>query len=387
MPGLPGGVFNQSKFEFPVSVSRRRSIQARVFWSSIDAILLNSLSSNCLRMGGIDELFYFGTRSMAIEVVLDTYCYGDLKYRIELRKKDSELFVFREKLGVDEEDSLYFEASEMEDSGLVVQASFVLDERDARKPTAFPNKPVIGQFFTGTNRTLPPLRGPYRYLIGLTLEFLSTLKFYSFSTPFLTEPSFSDQISLGAFGTNLPSTLSKIWETQENRDEIRSWLSELIPIQLENLSFPKGPDGRQYLVLHESPSQQYSAKSVSDGTLRFLAILAALYTERPSIAVFEDIEIGVHPTRIHTLVELLTSRARKKSAHQVIITTHSPLFVHYLGLESLDGAILIFRNDSGASAASPLTSLPHLQESLGSADAGALFTTGWMEMAAESMEA
>ena len=75
------------------------------------------------------------------------------------------------------------------------------------------------------------------------------------------------------------------------------------------------------------------------------------------------------------------------NAHQVIITTHSPLFVHYLGLESLDGAILIFRNDSGASAASPLTSLPHLQESLGSADAGALFTTGWMEMAAESMEA
>ncbi|KYC35817.1 hypothetical protein WA1_05845 [Scytonema hofmannii PCC 7110] len=60
-------------------------------------------------------------------------------------------------------------------------------------------------------------------------------------------------------------------------------------------------------MLTSQPSEHHIPTfDISDGTLRILAFLTALYQENtPSIICFEEIENGVHPWLLHKMVELL----------------------------------------------------------------------------------
>mgnify|MGYP001626257531 CR=1 FL=1 len=71
----------------------------------------------------------------------------------------------------------------------------------------------------------------------------------------------------------------------------------------------------------------------SDGTLRLLALLTAMYQQPPlSMLVIEEPELTVHPEALALLVDLLVER----SAHQqVLITTHSPDLLNRLPAETL----------------------------------------------------
>ncbi|MDI9349013.1 MAG: AAA family ATPase [Candidatus Symbiobacter sp.] len=68
-----------------------------------------------------------------------------------------------------------------------------------------------------------------------------------------------------------------------------------------------------------------SAFRMSDGTLRFLAILAAIHChDAPSILAIEEPEIGLHPDAIICLAELLVEASKKM---QIFITTHSEVLL------------------------------------------------------------
>lgn len=73
----------------------------------------------------------------------------------------------------------------------------------------------------------------------------------------------------------------------------------------------------------------FSSRIVSEGTLRVLAL--ACVATNPwggSLVAFEEPENGVHPRRIELIAELLVSMATGPStSRQVVITTHSPIFV------------------------------------------------------------
>jgi predicted ATPase len=76
------------------------------------------------------------------------------------------------------------------------------------------------------------------------------------------------------------------------------------------------------------------ASDISDGTLRILAFLTALYQENtPSIICFEEIENGVHPWLLHKMMELLkivSTEGINGNPVQVLITTHSPVLLNYV---------------------------------------------------------
>ena len=59
----------------------------------------------------------------------------------------------------------------------------------------------------------------------------------------------------------------------------------------------------------EGGCQSYSA---SDGTLRFLAILAALLGTDPArLYFFEEIDNGIHPSRLRLLLDLIERTDRE----------------------------------------------------------------------------
>ncbi|MEU6711902.1 AAA family ATPase [Nonomuraea sp. NPDC046802] len=71
----------------------------------------------------------------------------------------------------------------------------------------------------------------------------------------------------------------------------------------------------------------------SDGTLRVLALLAALYDQSSSgLLMVEEIENGLHPSRLGRLLERIAQRVgvSGRSWRQVILTTHSPVAVSTL---------------------------------------------------------
>jgi predicted ATPase len=76
------------------------------------------------------------------------------------------------------------------------------------------------------------------------------------------------------------------------------------------------------------------ASDISDGTMRILAFLTALYQENtPSIICFEELENGVHPWLLNKMMELLkivSTEGITGKPVQVLITTHSPLLLNYV---------------------------------------------------------
>lgn len=67
------------------------------------------------------------------------------------------------------------------------------------------------------------------------------------------------------------------------------------------------------------------ASRVSDGTLRFLALLTILCDpEPPGLICLEEPELGMHPDVIPTIADLLKEASQRT---QLIVTTHSPMLV------------------------------------------------------------
>ena len=121
---------------------------------------------------------------------------------------------------------------------------------------------------------------------------------------------------------------------------------------------------------------------LSDGTLRFAALTAAFFqADMPDAIIIEEIENGIHPTRLRLLVELLKSQSAESSP-QVFATTHSPVVLAWL--DESDYATTFFckrDEETGASIIRPLSEIPRLIELVKKYPLGDLFTEGWMETA------
>ena len=117
-------------------------------------------------------------------------------------------------------------------------------------------------------------------------------------------------------------------------DELEERLTRLVP-NIQRIALPRANNQTFLLELIDKYSQHHiPASDISDGTLRILAFLTALYQEdTPSIICFEEIENGVHPWLLHKMMELLKTVSTEGITGkpvQVLITTHSPVLLNYV---------------------------------------------------------
>lgn len=95
---------------------------------------------------------------------------------------------------------------------------------------------------------------------------------------------------------------------------------------------------------------EIDARAMSDGTLRFIAIIVALLTrDADSLIVIEEIDNGLHPSRAGELVYALTEIATSRD-FDVLCTTHNPVLIDALGTEVLDSVSCVYRAGSHGSA-------------------------------------
>ena len=213
----------------------------------------------------------------------------------------------------------------------------------------------------------------------LVLELLR-MRFLELSPGEMREPSIPGSTQLGDSGSNLAPVLEEIHRDPERKNVLLSWLQELTPMDVTDLRFPSDPSGRVHLRIQESNGREVSAYSASDGTLRFLGILAALLSEENACLYFlEEIDSGIHPARLHLLLDLI-ERQTAKGKIQVIATTHSPDVLNLINDTTFENTSVVYRDEDSADAViRRVAELPNAKELRKSQGLGRLHAGGWME--------
>ncbi|MEO5337808.1 MAG: AAA family ATPase [Magnetospirillum sp. WYHS-4] len=135
---------------------------------------------------------------------------------------------------------------------------------------------------------------------------LGSMRFLDLNPEAMRRPSLPGQTILGDRGENLASVLHAICQDETSKATLLDWVRELTPMDAADFEFPADPTGRIMLMLVERSGRKITAYSASDGTLRFLAIIAALLGPHPaSFYFFEEIDNGIHPARLHLLLQLI----------------------------------------------------------------------------------
>jgi predicted ATPase len=121
---------------------------------------------------------------------------------------------------------------------------------------------------------------------------------------------------------NLGLILNKLSNIPEARDTILDALNALYPTIT---GFGVNIDGGSVQVFLHEGRFSMPATRLSDGTLRYLCLLAILcHPKPPPLICIEEPELGIHPDALGKLAELMKSAAKRT---QLVITTHSDLLV------------------------------------------------------------
>jgi predicted ATPase len=157
-------------------------------------------------------------------------------------------------------------------------------------------------------------------------DFLTRMSFYSIVPSELRKPQSPDAGDvLRRDGSNAAAVLKRIEDESPDRyQRVCELLSAAVPGisgtghrsvgQFETVEF------RQDVGLKHP--WKFAALNVSDGTLRMLGLLLAVYQPGPATVLgIEEPEATVHPAVAEQIVEVLRDATRLR---QVIVTTHSP---------------------------------------------------------------
>lgn len=185
---------------------------------------------------------------------------------------------------------------------------------------------------------------------------------------------------MGERGENFAALIRVIADEPRTKEAYLTWLRQLRPDSVDDVGIIAGALQEPMFVLHEN-GRAFPAPVLSDGTLRFAAITAALFQpDMPSMMMIEELENGIHPDRLRLLLELLRSRANFERP-QLMATTHSPTVLSWLTDNDHSTTFFCKRDDDGASRICPLASIPHFREVAEKQPLADLLTEGWLEAA------
>jgi predicted ATPase len=128
-------------------------------------------------------------------------------------------------------------------------------------------------------------------------------------------------------GENLVAVLHTLYTEDRNfRNELNSAMRAAFSDSFEELIFPPAADQRvQLRVNWKHLKRSQPSAMLSDGTLRFLYLMAILANpEPPALIAIEEPEVGLHPSMFPIIAEYAVQASKRT---QVIFTTHSADFL------------------------------------------------------------
>lgn len=266
------------------------------FFKLVNNIYEQRLQQYSLK-SGIDNLLYYGRKNTkAIKGYLD---FGNNAYSFELEySDDGSLFISRE-------ESIYFQAQN--------NPSFLVS-----------NAKESSIKVSNTKRN--------HYL----REQLESYKIYHFhdtssSAPLRSMANTNDNRSLKEDGGNLPAYLYFLQKIHPlNFKRIEKIIQSVVPF-FDRFRLSPAFLNEDKILLEwqekEHPETYFNANHLSDGSLRFIALVTLLMQPKlPKVIIMDEPELGLHPTAINKLSGLIKSAATKDC--QIIVSTQSVTLIN-----------------------------------------------------------
>lgn len=184
-------------------------------------------------------------------------------------------------------------------------------------------------------------------------------------------------------GRNLSSVLYDLCEVQGRKEQVLAFIRQLPEQDIHDIRFLETPRSEVMVQLTETFAGQrrdHDAPVLSDGTLRVLAVAAALLSApEGALVVIEEIDNGVHPSRAGSLLNNIQEVAQERGL-RVLLTSHNPALLDTLPDEAVPDVVCCYRDPQQGD--SKLVQLEHLQdypELVARGPLGQLMTQGILE--------
>lgn len=124
-------------------------------------------------------------------------------------------------------------------------------------------------------------------------------------------------------GSNLPGILRQMRATPERLERVQAFLSKIVPGVVKVEPVVLGPKETLHFFqrMDNKNDWRFYASSMSDGTLRALAVLVAAFQTSVTVAGVEEPEVALHPGSTFVLADALVEAS---DSRQILLTTHSP---------------------------------------------------------------
>lgn len=144
-----------------------------------------------------------------------------------------------------------------------------------------------------------------------------------------------DTNTIGNAGEKLPSFVKSMNQIQ--KEDFESKIEELLGKRIVSVDAKtKGKPGWTELITEErygAKTMKIKSKNMSDGMLRLLAFLAICEMD-PCTMLLDEIENGINLDYAEQIVHILDENCKSKN-NQLIVTTHSPIFLDYVQKENI----------------------------------------------------
>lgn len=279
------------------------------------------LARNVAEEGGISSLLWSGARadknSVELSVKLD-----NLQYDLSFAALSSSLgggkdSVFRNDLEILKEEIYLLSSSARTRILRRNRAQIQLTDSKGVKVDYTMRVPANESILFG-------IREPHRFpqLSALRQEFLSWRFYHHFRTD-RDSPLRKSQLSImtprmAHDGSDFVSAIATILQWGDSNGFLAS-LDDAFPGT--GLEVTESPSGLQVNMTFAGLHRSFATHELSDGTLQYLCLLAALYSiDPPSLLVINEPETSLHPDLSEPLARLLVDASHRS---QIWITTHS----------------------------------------------------------------
>jgi predicted ATPase len=278
---------------------------------------LNTSLDHALReRGGINEVRRWSSGhptpfGMRLEFVLPTGGEGHYAFRMGRLPKGG--------FEVRQEECRVQDPAALDSWFYKVERGVVVDSNPSIVPAAKSDR-----LFLVAASSLPEFRALY--------DALSRMGFYNFNPDAIRDLQTADAGEiLRRDGGNLASVLHVMAkERREARDRVVEFLAKVVPgvedVSVRHVQNREMLEFKQRVSINEAP-RRFSPENMSDGTLRVLGVLTALFqsadggARRVPLVGIEEPEVAVHPGAAGVLRDALREAA---NTTQVIVTSHSP---------------------------------------------------------------
>jgi|SRR5215213_877383 len=212
---------------------------------------------------------------------------------------------------------------------------------------------------------------------------LSSLLFLDPDPRRMREYSFLQEKRLKRDGSALSSVLHDLTEEEGQKTGILEIIRSLPEQDISDITYIETPRDEVMVQLHETFGGRAASRAaalLSDGTLRVLAVAAALFSvPKGSTVVIEEIDNGVHPSRAEHLLAQIQKVARERNLH-VLLTTHNPALLDAMPHEAIPDIVACYRDpEKGDSRLVRLEDLESYPELIAQGPVGRLLTRGILD--------